>query len=39
MRGMLEFDISDDTSMLIIAEKYDAEDDCCTDHRDPFPAS
>jgi iron complex outermembrane receptor protein len=31
MRGMLEFDISDDTSMLIIAEKYDAEDDCCTD--------
>ncbi|MGB0669780.1 MAG: TonB-dependent receptor, partial [Porticoccaceae bacterium] len=31
MRGMLEFDISDDSSMLIIAEKYDAEDDCCTD--------
>jgi iron complex outermembrane receptor protein len=31
MRGMLEFDISDDTSMLIIAEKYDAKDECCTD--------
>ena len=31
MRGMLEFDVSDDTSMLIIAEKYDAKDECCTD--------
>ena len=31
MRGMLEFDISDDTSMLVIAEKYDAKDECCTD--------
>jgi iron complex outermembrane receptor protein len=31
MRGMLEVDISDDTSMLVIAEQYQAEDECCAD--------
>jgi len=31
VRGMLEFDISDDMSMLFIAENYEAKDECCTD--------
>ncbi|MFT5580273.1 MAG: iron complex outermembrane receptor protein, partial [Paraglaciecola psychrophila] len=31
VRGMLEFDIGDDMSMLFIAENYEAKDECCTD--------
>lgn len=31
VRGMLEFDVSDDMSMLFIAENYEAKDECCTD--------
>lgn len=30
-RGMLEYDIADDLSVLVIAEYYDADDDCCAD--------
>lgn len=30
-RGMLDLDVSDDMSMLFIAEHYDADDDCCAD--------
>lgn len=31
LRGMVEFDVSDDMSMLFIAESYKANDECCTD--------
>ena len=31
LRGMLEFDVADDLSVLAIAEYYDADDDCCAD--------
>ncbi len=31
VRAMLEVDVAEDMSMLFIAEKYDAEDECCTD--------
>ena len=31
LRGMLEFDVADDLSMLFIVENYEAEDECCTD--------
>ena len=30
-RGMLEYDIADDLEVLLIAELYDADDDCCAD--------
>ncbi|MEM7220407.1 MAG: TonB-dependent receptor [Pseudomonadota bacterium] len=30
-RGMLEYDLADDLEVLIIAELYDADDDCCAD--------
>ena len=30
-RGMLEYDIDDDLSMLAIIENYEADDDCCPD--------
>lgn len=30
-RGMLELDATDDMSMLVIAEHYEATDDCCAD--------
>ncbi len=30
-RGMLEYDIADDLSVLLIAEQYEADDDCCAD--------
>ena len=30
-RGMLEYDIDDDLTMLAIIEAYDADDDCCPD--------
>jgi len=31
LRGMLEFDVADDMSMLFIVEKYKANDNCCAD--------
>ncbi|MFT6956026.1 MAG: iron complex outermembrane receptor protein [Halieaceae bacterium] len=31
IRGMLDFDVADDLSMLFIVENYEAKDDCCTD--------
>lgn len=31
LRGMLEYDIADDLSMLAIVEHYEADDDCCAD--------
>ena len=31
VRGMLDLDVSEDTSMLFIVERYEAEDDCCAD--------
>ena len=31
IRGMLEFDMAEDLSMLFIVENYEAEDECCTD--------
>ena len=30
-RGMLEYDVADDLSVLLIAERYEADDDCCAD--------
>jgi len=30
-RGMLEWDVSDNVDVLVIAEDYSAEDDCCAD--------
>lgn len=30
-RAMLEVDVAEDMSMLFIAEKYEASDECCTD--------
>lgn len=30
-RGMLEYDVADDLTMLAIVEVYDADDDCCPD--------
>ncbi|NIB40462.1 TonB-dependent receptor [Pseudomaricurvus alkylphenolicus] len=31
LRGMLEFDAAEDLNMLFIVERYEAEDECCTD--------
>ena len=31
LRAMLDFDVAEDMSILMIAESYDAEDDCCAD--------
>ena len=31
LRGMLEFDVDETMSMLFIAERYEADDDCCAD--------
>ena len=31
IRGMLDWDISENSSLRLIAEYYDAEDDCCVD--------
>lgn len=30
-RGMLEYDVADDLTILLIAEQYEADDDCCAD--------
>ena len=31
IRGMLEYDVNDDTSVLFIFEDYEADNDCCAD--------
>lgn len=31
LRGMLELDVDEDLSLLLIAERYEADDECCAD--------